>query len=72
MKKHLWKVIIIVGVIPLILPFILGAYHVWLESWTIGDWIILYSYLYWPTYVLGLALIAAGVIFKKKGEKHEK
>lgn len=66
MKRQLWKLLIIVGVIPLVLPFILGIYHMWIESWTLGDWLILYSYIYWPTYVLGVLLIVTGVVIKKR------
>ena len=74
MKKHLWKILIGIGIIPLILPFVLGLYHMAIELWTMGDWLILYSYLYWPTYVLGLVLIMAGAVLhrKIKGEKNEK
>jgi len=74
MKKYIWKLLIGIGIVPLILPFILGGYHMWIESWTMEDWLILYSYLYWPTYVLGLVLIMAGAVLhrKIKGEKNEK
>ena len=67
MKKHLWKILIGIGILPILLPFILGVYHVNIESWTMGGWLIMYSYVYWPTYVLGLALIIVGVIKRKKG-----
>ena len=62
MKKNLWKILISIGIIPMILPFVLGVYHIWIESWTMGDWLILYSYIYWPSYVLGILLIVAGVV----------
>ena len=66
MKKHLWKLLIGIGILPLILPFVLGVYHTMIESWTVLEWVILYSYLYWPTYVLGILLIVAGIVMKKK------
>ena len=66
MKKHLWKILIGIGMLPLVLPFILGVYHTMIESWKVLDWVILYSYLYWPTYVLGILLIVAGIVMKKK------
>lgn len=62
MKKHLWKILIGIGILPLVLSFILGVYHTMIESWKLGDWLILYSYIYWPTYVLGILLIVAGVV----------
>ena len=66
MKKHLWKIWIAIGIIPLVLPFVLGVYHTMIESWTVLEWVILYSYLYWPTYVLGILLIVVGIVMKKK------
>ena len=66
MKKYLWKILIAVGVLPLLLPFALGVYRMSIESWAMGDWLVLYSYIYWPTYVLGLGLIAAGVILRSR------
>lgn len=71
MKKQLWKFLIVIGLIPLILPFVLGVYHTWIESWTLGDWLILYSFTYWPTYVLGVAFATAGVVIKKRQERKE-
>lgn len=47
-------------------PFEMGVYHTWIESWTLGDWIILYSFIYWPTYVLRILLIVAGIVLRKK------
>ncbi len=69
MKKHLWKALIVIGIIPLMLPVLLGAYHMLIESWAMGDWLILYSYVYWPTYVLGILLIAAGIVLRKRDKK---
>ena len=69
MKNQLWKILIVIGVIPWVLPFVLGVYHTWIESWTLGDWLILYSYIYWPTYMLGVALIVAGVVLHRKRER---
>ena len=66
MKTHLWKILIGIGMLPLVLPFILGVYHTMIESWKLGDWLILYSYIYWPTYVLGILLIVVGIVLRKK------
>lgn len=62
MKKIIWKMLIILGVCPFIVPFVLGAYRMSIESWTWESWLILYSFIYWPTYVLGLVLIVIGVV----------
>ena len=62
MGKHVgWKILLLVGICPLILPFVLGVYRMSIESWTLIDWLVLYSFLYWPTYVIGLLLIIIAV-----------
>ncbi len=30
-------------------------------SWSFWDYLIMYSFLYWPTYVIGIVLIALSV-----------
>jgi hypothetical protein len=40
----------------------MGVYTMCVEqSWTWGDWLVLYSFVYWPTYVIGVALIILAV-----------
>ena len=40
----------------------MGAYTMSVEQgWTWGDWLVLYSFVYWPTYVIGVALIILAV-----------
>lgn len=60
-KKLIWKLLLIVGVIPFVIPFVLGIYRMSIESWNYGDWLILYSFVYWPTYLIGLVLIAISI-----------
>ena len=63
MKKHLiWNLLLIIGIIPFVLPFILGFYRMSIESWTMFDWLVLYSFIYWPTYIAGAVAIAVSVI----------
>ena len=45
------------GLLLLVLPVLTGIYHVWIESWSLLDWIVLYSFVYWPTYIIGFVLI---------------
>lgn len=56
-SRTLWRVLLAVGILPFVLPFLIGAYRMQIESWTLPDWLVLYSFLYWPTYGAGLALI---------------
>lgn len=72
MKKLLWKLLFLAGLVPFILPIVIGLYTMTIESWDYLDWLILYSYVYWPTYVAGIILIGiplAGIIHQKTQEK---
>lgn len=62
MKKDLkWKIILAIGICPFLLPIILGFYKISIESWTMFDWLIMYSFIYWPTYLIGFVLIAIAI-----------
>ena len=69
MKKNLiLNIILIIGIVPFILPFAFGIYKISIESWTMFDWLVMYSYIFWPTYLVGAIVIAisvAGRIVKK-------
>ena len=59
--KIIWRILLCVGISPFLVPVFLGIYRMSIESWTFLDWLVLYSFLYWPTYLLGLALIVLSV-----------
>lgn len=59
--RKLWYALLALGVLPFVLPFVLGLYRMQIESWTLPDWLALYSFLYWPTYGAGLVLIVLSV-----------
>lgn len=67
-NKLIWKILLFIGIIPLIIPFVLGFYRMSIESWTLPDWLIMYSFVYWPTYIVGLVLITISIfkLAKKK------
>ena len=67
MKKLLWKLLFLAGLVPFILPIVIGLYTMTIESWELFDWIVLYSFVYWPTYWAGLIVIVISLIgiFKK-------
>ena len=77
MRKNLWIVLLIVGIIPFIAPLVYGIYNsingfsgmCWwaCEHYDYGfkaltGSIILYSYIFWPTYIIGIALVILSVI----------
>ena len=67
-NKLIWKILLIIGIIPFVIPFVLGFYRMSIESWTLPDWLIMYSFVYWPTYIVGLVLITISIfkLAKKK------
>ena len=53
---------LIIGIVPFLLPFVLGLYRMSIESWTMFDWLVLYSFIYWPTYIAGAVAIAVSLV----------
>ena len=71
MKTLVWKILLAFGIFSFVLPLILGIYNMSIKLWSFIDWLILYSYLYWPTYILGTVLIAISVYKLKKRLNYE-
>ena len=70
-KKIIWRVLLIVGIIPFVIPFINFLYEMTVSSsWTLGDWLLLYSFVYWPTYIVGLILLALSIYKLRKLESN--
>lgn len=61
-KTILWKLVLFVGVALLAAPAATGLYHMAIERWSPFDRLILYSYIYWPSYVVGVLLIVLAVV----------
>ena len=62
-NKRLWWILLTIGMIPFAAPFIGFAYEmINASSWTLVDWLVLYSFVYWPTYIIGVILIVISVI----------
>ena len=71
-SKILSAILIILGIVPFAVALICGLPIFRASNLTYGDFLILYSYLFWPTYILGALLLAAGTvltILRKKKEK---
>ena len=54
--------IILTGALPFIIPIFAGIYKVTMQSWDMLSWLVLYSYIFWPSYLIGLLLILFGII----------
>lgn len=70
MKKRIAGIILLIlGTVPFLLPLVLGLYRMQIERWTMWDWLVLYSFIYWPTYLLGLLLLAGGIFLLCRRKK---
>ena len=65
----LWILGFLVGIVPFIVPFVLGIYRMSIEHWELFDWLILYSYVYWPTYLIGFILAVISLFGIVKSHK---
>ena len=78
-NKRLWKILLLVGILPFVIALLTGIYNAIVGflgltimgkpqyGWeAFADWVILYSFIYWPTYVIGLVLIVLSVFKLKK------
>ena len=59
--RTIWKVVLIVGLLPFIIPIVMGLYTMTIQTWELFDWLLLWSVIYWPTYIVGLALIFVAI-----------
>ena len=70
MKKGLiWKILFVIGLCPLIVPFFFYFLQQLVHnhySLTLIDMLILWSFLYWPTYLIGLVILAISIYKLKK------
>jgi len=58
MKKHLvWIAVLLLGLVPFIFPFLSGLYQMSMESLSMFDWVVMYSFIHWPTYLIGMIII---------------
>lgn len=68
-KKLLSKILIVLGMVPFAAALVLGIPPFRASYLTYFDFLILYSYLFWPTYILGVLLIAVGLVLRFRHNK---
>ena len=56
--------LICLGTVPFLAALILGLPIFRVSYLTYGEFLILWSYLFWPTYILGGLLFAAGLFLR--------
>ena len=73
--KWVWKILLLLGCVPFLIAIGFCFVTSLTGSWLFWDYLIMYSFLYWPTYVIGIALIALSVVKIRKehlnSEEHE-
>ena len=71
MNKKIWRTLLVLGIVPFLIPFFGFGYEMLNASnWTLLDYLVLYSFLYWPTYLVGLVLIVLSVWKLRGGKSH--
>lgn len=71
-RSFIWKLLLFIGLCPFIAPFFYYALQCIVHntySWTILDIVILWSFLYWPTYLIGLVILGVSIYKLKKADK---
>lgn len=58
-KKQIWKILMMISLLPFLVPIFLAPTR--MSSWTYLDWFLIWSYLYWPTYLLGFGLFVVSI-----------
>ena len=61
MKNILKKIMLVSGIAVFIFPVVSGLYKTSIESWKLFDWLIMYSFLYWPSYIVGVIFIVLAI-----------
>lgn len=67
-KEIIWRVVLVIGICPFVLPVLIGFYRMSIESWTLLDWLILYSFIYWPSYIMGAGFIVLAISNLRKNK----
>lgn len=78
-KNILWEIILIFGILPFVISLVFGIYSAitgfsglcilsckdiyGLQAFV--DSIVMYSYIFWPTYVIGIILLIISIIILK-------
>lgn len=66
-NKLIWRIMLAVGIAPFVFPFLNFVYEMMISSsWTFAEWMILYSFVYWPTYIVGAIIIGISIYKLKK------
>ena len=62
-SKLFYKILFCTGICPFLAPFVYYLIHIFIhkEYWNLFELCILWSFVYWPTYIAGLIAIVFSV-----------
>lgn len=62
MKKQMfWIAVLLFGTLPFLFPFFWGFSHMSTLSQPLLTWVMTYSFLHWPTYLIGMFVIPIAI-----------
>lgn len=81
-RTWIWKLMLAVGLLPFA-AVLLSGFHAAVTGFNgmaitsppqyglpaFVDWMVLYSFVYWPTYIIGALLLAAAAVLRRKGKR---
>lgn len=56
-KQLFWMAVLLLGTLPFLFPFLWGWSHMGALPQPFLTWVMTYSFLYWPTYLIGIFAI---------------
>ena len=65
-KLNIRTVLLLLGLCPFVYPFLQWIYQALVDPWPLFDWLVLWSFVYWPTYLVGLVLILVSRTVEKR------
>ena len=60
-KQSFWISVMLMGILSFLFPILTGLYHLRIEPWALYHWVVSYSFVYWPTYLIGLFAIPLAI-----------
>lgn len=71
-KENIYKLLFILGICPFVAPFFYYLILLFIHSsnsLTIAELLVMWSFVYWPTYLIGIALIVISIYKLKNKDK---
>ena len=60
-KQFFWISVMALGILSFLFPVLSGLYHLRIEPLALYHWVVGYSFVYWPTYLIGLLAVPLAI-----------